>query len=192
MPSPQGLICQVCNQRPATMHLCQIQAGAAEGAGSKTVHLHICGHCVRALDLDLSTRPPDVSTILAANFPGKKVPQLSINLLPEGQRASAAQIKTTCPGCGLTLAAFKRLNRFGCPGCLVAFGAVIEDSLQALHGATRHVGRLPRRCSSDAERLLRERQQLRRELDDALTEEAFERAARLRDQLQALDANEAV
>ncbi|MFO0895231.1 MAG: UvrB/UvrC motif-containing protein [Phycisphaerales bacterium] len=94
----------------------------------------------------------------------------------------------TCAGCGLTFQEFRQHGILGCAACYESFGpplaALIERS-QA--GASSHVGRTPARLEGLADRTLA-RQRLLRELEAAVAAEQYERAARLRDRLHALDA----
>jgi protein-arginine kinase activator protein McsA len=91
-----------------------------------------------------------------------------------------------CPGCGLPFADFRQTGLLGCPACYDAFmpqiGAMIE---RAQAGAVHHVGRSPQRLEGMADRVAL-RKRLMQELETAIAAEQYERAARLRDQLQGL------
>ena len=58
--------------------------------------------------------------------------------------------------------------------------------LQNIHGEVQHCGKLPRRAP-DSSRRQHELLQLRNELKVAVDEEDYERAARLRDEIQAIE-----
>ena len=104
-----------------------------------------------------------------------------------GKLSVARKPSIQCPGCGLGLEELRRQGRVGCEQCYQAFDAYLSESLERLHGASRHVGRLPGLPEGELER----RQQvegLKGELQDAVREEDYERAADLRDEIQALES----
>ncbi|MDX1675880.1 MAG: UvrB/UvrC motif-containing protein, partial [Longimicrobiales bacterium] len=77
--------------------------------------------------------------------------------------------------------------RLGCSHCYVTFDAHLRGLFRRLHGGTQHVGKiyLPP-DPSEAERT-EQLSRLRRKLTVAVEKEEFERAAELRDQIQALE-----
>lgn len=112
---------------------------------------------------------------------------------------AAARVRVqspSCPRCGLTFAEFRQTGLLGCPGCYEAFEDRLGPLLERAHeGATHHVGKVPRRHRSGqaaggvegGDPLLAERRALlRRQLDDAIAGEQYERAAAIRDELRRL------
>jgi protein arginine kinase activator len=95
----------------------------------------------------------------------------------------------TCPSCQLSLEDFRKKGRLGCARCYETFGPHLGELLERVHGARKHVGRLPGTSEQDLQRL-QQLDTLRRELDAAIREEAYESAARLRDELKALEQQE--
>lgn len=110
--------------------------------------------------------------------------------------SSSAAVTTTstgskkCGECGLTFAQFRKNAILGCPKCYEAFvdelGPLIE---RAQRGATHHVDKTPRRTGAGLDRQ-RELQRLLKELDRAIAAEQYERAAEIRDRLNALEPAE--
>lgn len=91
-----------------------------------------------------------------------------------------------CPSCGATLNDFKRTGKVGCPECYHAFSGELGGTVRSIHGNVKHVGRSPARFQKDREkkdRLL----SLRTDLQKAVSEEDFERAAALRDEIRSLE-----
>ena len=93
-----------------------------------------------------------------------------------------------CKSCGLDLEELRRQGRVGCQDCYQAFSGYLADSLERLHGATKHVGRLPGLPEAELERRQRV-EGLRDALEVAVREEDYERAASLRDEIQSLDSD---
>ena len=94
-----------------------------------------------------------------------------------------------CEGCGATWQELARSGKVGCPRCYQTFGEALQPTLRSLHGNVTHTGRAP------ADRLAkRERKdkltELRRALGEAVAAENFEDAARIRDEIRALEKEE--
>jgi protein arginine kinase activator len=91
-----------------------------------------------------------------------------------------------CPDCGMTLRDFRQRGRLGCPKDYEIFGAQLRDLLERIHGAARHVGRSP---NSDEAAILRRKRldELQQELASAIRDEAYEHAAKLRDEIKSLE-----
>lgn len=104
----------------------------------------------------------------------------------------------TCPSCGLSLADFRQGGLLGCAVCYTTFEATLTPMIERAHeGATHHVGKTPRnlleRAGPARDAILggpRERVErlrlLKKQLDDAVRAEQYERAAALRDELRRL------
>lgn len=187
-----GILCQICQQRPATSHLTEVEP---DRSGYR--ELHICGACIRQLSLDLHTDPPSVEDVLAmrdGDDEGSPALGAAIDLTKAAKGATQQQgsveqevRRRRCPQCGLTFAEFAQSNRFGCPGCYDAFGAELEHALGEIHGSPAHVGRVPHGAADHGERVINERIHLQKALEQAIADEAYETAAELRDRQRALE-----
>lgn len=189
------MICQNCLKNAATVHVTEIatpvsappEAGlegskAPEEASPVVSEQHLCEVCAQTLDLP--------------HAPALQKAQLDIwKLLQITAKQTRRKGGPTCPGCGLQLEEFRRKGRLGCPQCYEAFAAHLGEVLERVHGARQHVGRLPGTDAAAAEgpldsvALERERRlvDLRQKLETAIREEAYENAARLRDELKQLE-----
>lgn len=140
----------------------------------RTVHeQHLCDVCAQTMDLP---HTPAAKKTVADIW---KLLQLSA----QQTRKKPGQ---TCPSCGMTLDEFRKKGRLGCPKDYEVFGAHIGDLLERVHGARTHVGRVPGTSEAEMERIKRVTD-LRARLDAAVRDEAYESAARLRDELKALE-----
>ncbi len=88
--------------------------------------------------------------------------------------------RRACPLCGLEFMEFRAKGRLGCPNDYQTFTSGLAGMFQELQGATRHVGKTPKRGLGQGQLRLRLRAQLRR----AVERENYEEAARLRDQIR--------
>jgi protein arginine kinase activator len=167
------MICQECQQRPATVHYTKVVNG------QKTEY-HLCEQCAREKgEFDLSF----------GFDPGFSIHNLLAGLLDmEGQQkpsswARPADVK--CPTCGLSYSEFSRTGRLGCSDCYLAFDKQLEPLLRRIHGSSTHNGKIPERSGGLA-KVEAEIRQLSTELQQAVEREDYERAAELRDQIKQL------
>lgn len=95
-----------------------------------------------------------------------------------------------CDACGFTQSDFKKTGRFGCAHCYEVFSEGLENLLEAMHKKTQHRGKVPTRHM--ASRARHERLgELRTRLEAAVASEDYEAAARLRDDISQIEAEEA-
>ena len=172
------MLCQTCNANPATVHVTEIvhpEPGetTGEGAAASIREQHLCEACAQAAKL------PQVPVVLK-----KSLPEIW-KLLQASQRGRKEQ-GVACPDCGMTLLEFRQRGRLGCPKDYELFAPHLRELFERIHGATRHVGRAPGLDPDTQQRLLR-RTELRRALEAAIRDEAYEQAAQLRDELKALE-----
>ena len=166
--------CEFCNKQPATVHVTEIsQSPASE---TSVLQKHLCEACARSLEL------PSVPVAIT------KTPPDIWKLLRKSAQKARAEGSLVCPQCGMSLAEFRSKGRFGCSKDYEVFRAHIEPLLLRVHNARAHRGRLP-----GIDELSRQRTQhlsdLRSKLEAAIREEAYESAARLRDEIQELEAH---
>jgi len=90
-----------------------------------------------------------------------------------------------CPGCGMSYAEFKRLGKLGCAECYTTFHDQLQPLIRRIHGAVQHVGKSTKAGRKKAQERLNI-QRLRKDLEQAIVAEDYERAAALRDQLKRL------
>lgn len=84
-----------------------------------------------------------------------------------------------CPRCGMTHREYHRRSRLGCSTCYSHFAQELAPLLRDMHLGPRHVGKIPHHAAD-----LAARERLQAELNVAITQQRYEQAAVLRDQLQ--------
>jgi protein arginine kinase activator len=162
--------CQQC-KKTATFHITELTKG-------KPQELHLCEDHARQY-LTQSEDEPAVAPSLA----GVLAHQLAV-----GQTAEelAKLDQRTCPVCGITFYEFRNQGRLGCPHDYVCFQSELEPLVVNIHGETEHTGKKPAHYAEGTEnrtQLIR----LRREMTEAVAEEDYERASKLRDQIRAVE-----
>lgn len=103
----------------------------------------------------------------------------------EGDELSALN-QRECPNCGIKFVEFRNTGRLGCPHDYDEFREELTTLLENIHGETRHCGKAPRRLPQ-AKQTQSELVQLRKQLHQAVTREAYEEAATLRDRIRKLE-----
>jgi len=107
---------------------------------------------------------------------------------PAASEEGEAPAGPTCDVCGISYLEFRNNGRFGCPHDYDAFKTELLPLLDSIHGETRHVGKTPRRLPRSQGALV-ELTTLRRRLQQLVTEENYEEAARVRDRIKELEAS---
>jgi protein arginine kinase activator len=170
------MLCQSCKENQATVHVTEVVHGATAEGEQGLEERHLCEVCAQA-----------------ANLPHATVIKKSVaeiwKLLQASAQRGRKEPGITCPDCGLTLAEFRQRGRLGCPRDYDVFMPQLRDLLERIHGATRHSGRVPGLDEPSMERLQRVNE-LQRQLDAAIRDEAYEAAAQLRDELKSLQSQE--
>jgi protein arginine kinase activator len=163
------MTCQRCPEE-ATVHL-------TESIDGEVREVHLCAPCAREAGVPTpQVAPPELA--LDAVLNGLILAHVGELVGDLAQRA--------CPLCGLRFMEFRTGGRLGCPHDYRAFDRGLLPLIRRAHGASRHVGKMPRRRRpGDPTRTLR----LRTELRQAIAREDYERAARLRDQIRQKDAD---
>jgi len=162
--------CENCNKNPATVHVTEIPQ-----EGDEAVQQNLCDVCAAQHDLPHNAaQPKSISDIW-------KLLQIS------AQKAAQRRKTVECEACGMSLEELRRKGRLGCPQCYEVFQSHLVDLFEGMHGAREHVGRLPGGAQAGRDKAHRI-DSLREELEVAIREEAYERAASIRDELRTLEA----
>lgn len=91
----------------------------------------------------------------------------------------------SCPVCGYEAADFRKTGRFGCAACYSTFEDLVRPVLEDMHSGISHTGKVPE-LSLERQSAEEELQRLQKQLDRAVAEEAYEEAAKFRDEIQRL------
>ncbi|MEM8734957.1 MAG: UvrB/UvrC motif-containing protein [Planctomycetota bacterium] len=162
--------CQHC-EKPATFHITELTDP------SGPVMLHLCEEHARIYLAQESDEAP------ANALAGMLAKQLKLEQTAE---ELAELDKKTCPVCGITFAQFREAGRLGCSYDYVCFQEDLEPLLTNIHGTRTHRGKRPTRNAGAPDRQ-HELIQLRREMQDAVAQEDYERAGEIRDQIRDIE-----
>jgi len=162
------MLCDVCAKNPATVHLTEI-------VDNQTSELHLCEECARQKSAQMEQKF-GLSDLLAGLVEFKQ----------PIEQEKEDDLKLKCPKCGMTYADFKKVGRLGCGNCYIAFKKYLAPLLKRIHGSAQHLGKSPSKVTRVVKKKIDE-QDLRLRLQQAIENEAFEEAAKLRDQIKMLE-----
>lgn len=151
------MLCDHCKKNPANYHYTHVING-------QRTESHLCQECLNA--------------------------QTGINLSGSGNLFSAmlgGQPKAEplrCSLCGLEYSRFQKTGLLGCAQCYNDFRPQLEPMLRRIHGHVQHQGHVPA-SAGEALKARRRLDALQEEMQQAVQDENFERAAELRDQVRS-------
>jgi protein arginine kinase activator len=154
--------CQRCPKQ-ATLHITEVLGD------DRFEEVHLCEECAKKYLVEpvkKATAPKPAAAPAAAPEPPVAGP--------------------TCAACGVSYLEFRNQGRFGCAHDYDAFKAELLPLLESIHGEVRHAGKTPRRLPRTQGAQL-ELTNLRRRLQELVTAENYEEAARVRDRIKELE-----
>ena len=171
--------CMRCT-KPATLHITEIQLGQAQV-------VHLCETCAQKY----------LSSTEVGGMPSMQMEddEAVSESEAEGAALAAEEVEedspeVSCGGCGITFKQFRSVGRLGCPQCYTSFHDDLQSLLESIHQDTQHVGKCPPQTSANTLRH-HELMRLRSELKASIERENYEEAARIRDQIQVIEAQAA-
>jgi protein arginine kinase activator len=154
--------CQKCTKQ-ATLHITEVLAE------EQFEELHLCEECAHKYLYE----------------PQKKAGKPGGAAAEEGDEVSELNHKE-CPACGIKFVEFRNSGRLGCPNDYQEFKDELLPLLESIHGDTKHMGKTPRR-QPQLKLTQSELTNLRKQLHQAVTREAYEEAAKIRDRIRQLE-----
>jgi protein arginine kinase activator len=155
----------VCKVKPATVFFTNVSSE------NKFVNLNLCDDCAKAKGFN------DPASFAMADL------MLGLGAAQEVEQAVGVELK--CPRCGFSQADFKKSGRLGCPECYRTFAEGLAGLLKTMHKGTRHVGKAPEALRQSRENVDRLKL-LQKKLAKAITDEDYEAAAALRDEIKLM------
>ena len=155
--------CEICNQNEATVSINHLADG-------KAAKMNICESCAAQRGLNLQLAVP-LLTDLILGLGGKK------------ESAGDAGEKQ-CPVCRMKRSEFRKTSLLGCAACYDAFADEVASFLESMQKGPTHTGKVPVSLKVNSEIA-----ELQKSLQQAVREQDFERAARLRDRMRDLKSH---
>jgi protein arginine kinase activator len=171
--------CQSCKTNTATIHLTEIQDG-------KRIEAHLCEECAQKEGVTIKNQIPLnelLSTLLSAS---PEVPDSQ--LLADG-----AMMDTACPSCGMTMGRFRKEMLLGCQCDYEVFDKMLAPLVEKSQGGNNsHCGKVPSNLPKDSQKQVDVAQKqmditkLQNQLDEAVKNEEYETAAKLKEQIEQM------
>lgn len=175
--------CDVCQSETATIFFSQVADG-------KLQKVNLCKNCAD----DKGVTDPT----------GFALADMLEGMGEQSQTETAvATDDLICSSCGFSQTDFKKTGRFGCAECYHVFDDGLEGLLEAMHKHTQHVGKIPATFPDlpDRDRDIEDSpgepmepspldklSELKASLSNAVDDEDYEEAARLRDEISQLES----
>lgn len=171
------MLCQKCNQNEATVHFRQ-------NINGEVSEIHLCQQCASELGYDsVFNELDEFSPFGALNMGVQKfLGSLFSQELPSLKVPSTRK----CSFCGTTLEDFAQTAMAGCAHCYDEFLNDMMPYIQRIHGKTKHVGKIPATAGKQL-KLQRELTSLKKQLNDAVNAQEYEKAAELRDKIKEIE-----
>lgn len=162
------MLCQNCQKRVANIQVTQI-------INNNKHVIYLCEHCAREEGKFITGAPLSVNDFFSSmiGFP---------------VRTTVAEQKLICDKCGMSYEEFKKIGKFGCGNCYQVYGEKLTPILRRLHGNLQYHGKLPKKVSDNV-KVSKEIEYLKEQLNNAVKNEEYEKAAELRDRIRDLEKN---
>jgi protein arginine kinase activator len=163
----KNMLCQNCHKNIATVHLTKIM-------NNEKTQTDLCQQCAMQQNWLNISLPMEVS-----NFLGGFIKFHSEQGSPSVETAGI------CKKCGMSFGEFLQTGKMGCENCYEQFGARITPLIKRMHRNINHTGKIPGKLFKDmaAEKKV---DILEKELQTAVKNEEYEKAAVLRDKIKAV------
>ena len=168
------MLCEQCKKNQANTHVKSIING-------EVTELSLCSSCAAKMGYgNVFDHMFDIGSMISG-FMGEPM-------------ASALAQERKCPGCGLSFAQISKGGRVGCAKCYDVFYDRLLPSIKRIHGNTIHTGkrlRKPQLTSGEAavQNAAAEKiAALSQDLKNAVANQEYEKAAKLRDKINELKA----
>ena len=180
--------CENCGKNTANVKYTQIINGEKK-------QMFLCEDCSEKLGInDIHFNMPINFTNFLTDFFSDST---DFNLLP----TIGEDLEPTCSSCGLTWDDFLHTGKFGCSNCYSDFELRIDPILRRMQGANSHLGRLgnvktgnnikqnldDKMENSNNKKSENKLDKLKEDLKNAIKEERYEDAAKLRDEIKKME-----
>ncbi|XJZ27409.1 UvrB/UvrC motif-containing protein [Bacillota bacterium Lsc_1132] len=171
------MICQECNQKPATLHFTKIVNG-------EKTEVHLCEKCAQEkgeMFMQNGGSGFSFNNLLAG------ILNIEPSFQHPSQNAFQQEEVLQCERCSMTYPQFVKVGRFGCSHCYETFKEQLKPVLRRLHGGNwAHHGKIPKRAGGGIH-LRKKIEELKGLLKEKIAHEEFEKAAEIRDEIRSLE-----
>ncbi|HKL11738.1 MAG TPA: UvrB/UvrC motif-containing protein [Clostridia bacterium] len=160
--------CEICKAK-ATVHITRMENGVKR-------EMHLCEKCAKE----------KFGFIFKGKIPSNNTMKGIIELMKDETYSAKVSGDAICPECGMSFLEFSETGRIGCPSCYRHFSERLMPIIQRMHRKDKHIGKVPKKYE-EIHHLENTIDRCRLEMDKAVKNEEFERAAELRDEIKRLE-----
>lgn len=169
------MICEACKKNQANTHIKTIVNG-------ELTEVSLCADCAREKGIGNAPGGFDLSDLLGSIF------------LNQPEKESAKR----CEKCGASFEEISKTGKIGCAVCYSTFGGQLSATIQRIHGGASHKGKRPGgsalRVATQNTKIVpvkeSKTEEKRRLLQEAVTRQDFEAAAKLRDEIKEMEQHD--
>ncbi|SKA77973.1 protein arginine kinase activator [Clostridium sp. USBA 49] len=171
------MLCENCHKNEANVHFTQIINGEKQ-------ELNLCESCANkiqgiSMENDFIFGPSFSFQNILSGLMDYMSPAVQINKVSE----------VSCKNCGTTFKDFKKNGLLGCSECYETFAQGLSPVIKRVQGNIEHTGKIPKKLGKgiiEKRRIIK----LKEELQKAIANEEYEKAAEIRDMIKSLQKNE--
>ena len=180
------MLCENCGKREANVRY-------SENINGVKKEMNLCEECSKKLGIvdKMDFRMPSLDF---SNFFGSFLEDFNT---PEFMPLLNEMKQVKCDSCGSSFDDIINTGRYGCPNCYDVFEERMDPILKKLQGANRHTGRLgkisdnkikfdKKEENNEKNKTDNKLEKLQKELKQAIKEERYEDAAKIRDDIKKM------
>ena len=169
------MICQKCKKAVAAVCISQV-------VNNYEVDVYLCRDCAN----EQAENGLKAALGWMNGFPGHLIFGGGIGADSFGPYTEKPKSVDVCPTCAKSFAEIRKDGKIGCAQCYSVFRERLKPMVERIHGGAVHKGAIPSPVSerNKTESAIND---LRAMLDQAVAEEAYERAAELRDMIRGIE-----
>lgn len=170
------MLCDICKKNEATVHITKIVNGIKQD-------LNLCEKC--------AVENGELSFVPKINF----VAPFSFQNILSGimdymnnSNEDTEDFDIICKNCGTSYREFKKTGFVGCSECYKEFSNILQPVIKRVQANLEHTGKIPKKAGKD---IIDRRSlvKLKQDLQKSIALEEYEEAARIRDKIKELQAD---
>lgn len=172
------MLCDICKKKEAVIHIQEISA-----AGKKIINL--CNDCAekhQQSDPWLNFAGLNFGDVL------ENIKKISADLVKQKKAVDKSPV---CPKCGYDMTKMEENHGLlGCAECYKVFAPVVDNAVNNIQHSRIHTGKRPSNAAVEPPELKKAKiRKLEQDLQSAVQNEEYERAAVIRDEINMLKKN---
>jgi protein arginine kinase activator len=162
------MLCQICQKRVGNVHITKV-------INNNKVEMYICEQCARENGQFSFGLPININDFFNGIIGMDSASQFISKSNP-----------LVCEKCGMSYEEFQKVGKVGCENCYNLYGVRLDPLIKRLHGSLTHNGKIPGRISKSI-KVSKDIDTLKEQLNNAIRNEEYEKAAEIRDKIKNLE-----